>query len=175
MTFGFKKKKKGCLCLTSYVITNNVSAPCKTNSFTSDKIQLPSKMFKFASFKMEKIAVLATEQRYQKDKFNSVHFRKGREIIVCWTCSQLTFWKSNQSNSINGSDGSAFHPLLTKDERIYVFTPDLCRYELAAPVSQIKLLLTVEGTHRPKERYDDLQNKCKSGPKALLGVWWGDI
>eukprot|EP00066_Takifugu_rubripes_P002988 XP_003965271.1 PREDICTED: lysosome membrane protein 2 isoform X1 [Takifugu rubripes] len=41
--------------------------------------------------------------------------------------SQLSFWNSNQSNSINGSDGSAFHPLLTKDERIYIFTPDLCR------------------------------------------------
>ncbi|XP_070780729.1 lysosome membrane protein 2-like isoform X2 [Enoplosus armatus] len=41
--------------------------------------------------------------------------------------SQLTFWKSNQSNSINGSDGSAFHPLLNKNERIYIFTPDLCR------------------------------------------------
>ncbi|KAM9841407.1 lysosome membrane protein 2-like isoform 2-T2 [Aulostomus maculatus] len=41
--------------------------------------------------------------------------------------SQLTFWNSNQSNSINGSDGSAFHPLLDKNERIYIFTPDLCR------------------------------------------------
>ncbi|XP_045922588.1 lysosome membrane protein 2-like isoform X1 [Micropterus dolomieu] len=41
--------------------------------------------------------------------------------------SKLTFWTSNQSNSINGSDGSAFHPLLKKDERIYIFTPDLCR------------------------------------------------
>ncbi|XP_073333908.1 lysosome membrane protein 2-like isoform X2 [Pagrus major] len=41
--------------------------------------------------------------------------------------SKLTFWTSDQSNSINGSDGSAFHPLLTKDERIYIFTPDLCR------------------------------------------------
>ncbi|XP_077441939.1 lysosome membrane protein 2-like [Vanacampus margaritifer] len=41
--------------------------------------------------------------------------------------SQLTFWNSNQSNSINGSDGSAFHPLLKKDERIYIFTPNLCR------------------------------------------------
>ncbi|XP_037121326.1 lysosome membrane protein 2-like [Syngnathus acus] len=41
--------------------------------------------------------------------------------------SQLTFWNSNQSNSINGSDGSAFHPLLKKNERIYIFTPDLCR------------------------------------------------
>ncbi|XP_068562869.1 lysosome membrane protein 2-like isoform X2 [Cebidichthys violaceus] len=41
--------------------------------------------------------------------------------------SQLTFWNSNQSNSINGSDGSAFHPMLDKKERIYIFTPDLCR------------------------------------------------
>ncbi|XP_070706478.1 lysosome membrane protein 2-like isoform X2 [Pempheris klunzingeri] len=41
--------------------------------------------------------------------------------------SELTFWTSNQSNSINGSDGSAFHPLLSKEERIYIFTPDLCR------------------------------------------------
>nr|XP_046231033.1 lysosome membrane protein 2-like isoform X2 [Scatophagus argus] len=41
--------------------------------------------------------------------------------------SKLTFWTSDQSNSINGSDGSAFHPLLNKDERIYIFTPDLCR------------------------------------------------
>ncbi|KAM7392689.1 hypothetical protein PAMA_007691 [Pampus argenteus] len=39
----------------------------------------------------------------------------------------LTFWTTNQSNSINGSDGSAFHPLLKKNERIYIFTPDLCR------------------------------------------------
>ncbi|XP_029300539.1 lysosome membrane protein 2-like isoform X2 [Cottoperca gobio] len=41
--------------------------------------------------------------------------------------SELNFWTSNQSNSINGSDGSAFHPLLEKNERIYIFTPDLCR------------------------------------------------
>ncbi|XP_060916759.1 lysosome membrane protein 2-like isoform X1 [Labrus mixtus] len=41
--------------------------------------------------------------------------------------SQVSFWTSNQSNSINGSDGSAFHPLLNKDERLYIFTPDLCR------------------------------------------------
>ncbi|XP_047227652.1 lysosome membrane protein 2-like isoform X2 [Girardinichthys multiradiatus] len=40
---------------------------------------------------------------------------------------QLTFWSTNESNSIIGSDGSAFHPFLNKSERIYVFTPDLCR------------------------------------------------
>lgn len=47
--------------------------------------------------------------------------------VVTWQGqSQLTFWTSNQSNSINGSDG-AIHPLLEKNERLYVFTPDLCR------------------------------------------------
>ncbi|KAM4527350.1 lysosome membrane protein 2-like isoform 2-T2 [Odontesthes bonariensis] len=40
---------------------------------------------------------------------------------------QVNFWSSNESNSIVGSDGGAFHPLLDKNERIYVFTPDLCR------------------------------------------------
>uniref|UniRef100_A0A3B4ZUS7 Scavenger receptor class B member 2 n=1 Tax=Stegastes partitus TaxID=144197 RepID=A0A3B4ZUS7_9TELE len=54
------------------------------------------------------------------------HMDYGR--VVTWKGqSQLTFWTTNQSNSINGSDGSAFHPLLDKNERIYIFTPDLCR------------------------------------------------
>uniref|UniRef100_A0A3Q2U002 Lysosome membrane protein 2 n=1 Tax=Fundulus heteroclitus TaxID=8078 RepID=A0A3Q2U002_FUNHE len=40
---------------------------------------------------------------------------------------QLTYWSTNISNIITGSDGSAFHPLLNRSERIYVFSPDLCR------------------------------------------------
>lgn len=48
--------------------------------------------------------------------------------VVTWKGeSKLTFWNSDHSNSINGSDGSAFHPLLDKNERLYIFTPDLCR------------------------------------------------
>ncbi|KAF5894664.1 lysosome membrane protein 2-like, partial [Clarias magur] len=39
----------------------------------------------------------------------------------------LSFWATNQSNMINGTDGSAFHPFLTKEERLNVFTADLCR------------------------------------------------
>lgn len=40
---------------------------------------------------------------------------------------QLNYWSTNYSNSISGSDGSAFHPLLEKKERIHIFSPDLCR------------------------------------------------
>ncbi|TKS84331.1 Lysosome membrane protein 2 85 kDa lysosomal membrane sialoglycoprotein [Collichthys lucidus] len=50
-----------------------------------------------------------------------------KDVETIFGLIRLTFWTSNQSNSINGSDGSAFHPLLKKDERIYIFTPDLCR------------------------------------------------
>ncbi|XP_060791558.1 lysosome membrane protein 2 [Neoarius graeffei] len=48
--------------------------------------------------------------------------------IDTWKGEKFTsFWGTNQSNMINGTDGSAFHPLLTKEERLNVFTPDLCR------------------------------------------------
>uniref|UniRef100_A0A8C3GC68 Lysosome membrane protein 2-like n=1 Tax=Cyclopterus lumpus TaxID=8103 RepID=A0A8C3GC68_CYCLU len=62
---------------------------------------------------------------YHTGKQNSLDY--GR--VETWKGERykLTFWTSNQSNSINGSDGSAFHPMLNKNERIYIFTPDLCR------------------------------------------------
>uniref|UniRef100_A0A8C9TX57 Lysosome membrane protein 2-like n=1 Tax=Scleropages formosus TaxID=113540 RepID=A0A8C9TX57_SCLFO len=41
--------------------------------------------------------------------------------------SELKWWTSNQSNMINGTDGSTFHPLLKRDERLYIFSSDLCR------------------------------------------------
>ncbi|KAF4077038.1 hypothetical protein AMELA_G00203540 [Ameiurus melas] len=48
--------------------------------------------------------------------------------IDTWKGEKLmSFWATNQSNMINGSDGSAFHPFLTKEERLNVFTADLCR------------------------------------------------
>ncbi|XP_062868043.1 lysosome membrane protein 2 [Trichomycterus rosablanca] len=48
--------------------------------------------------------------------------------VDTWKGQKMTtFWGTDQSNMINGSDGSAFHPFLTKEERLNVFTPDLCR------------------------------------------------
>ncbi|XP_073727741.1 lysosome membrane protein 2 [Misgurnus anguillicaudatus] len=54
------------------------------------------------------------------------HLDFGR--IYSWQGQKmLSFWNTNQSNMINGSDGSAFHPFLDKNERVNVFTSDLCR------------------------------------------------
>ncbi|KAG1962712.1 lysosome membrane protein 2 isoform X2 [Pimephales promelas] len=57
------------------------------------------------------------EQNYLD--FGRIYTWKGQKM--------LSFWKTNQSNMINGSDGSSFHTFLTKEERLNVFTPDLCR------------------------------------------------
>ncbi|XP_056586962.1 lysosome membrane protein 2 [Triplophysa dalaica] len=57
------------------------------------------------------------EQNYLD--FGRIYTWKGQKM--------LSFWKTNQSNMINGSDGSAFHPFLEKTERLNVFTADLCR------------------------------------------------
>lgn len=43
-------------------------------------------------------------------------------------CRQMTWWSSEQSNMINGTDGSVFHTFLSRDELLYIFAADLCRY-----------------------------------------------
>ncbi|KAJ1204899.1 hypothetical protein NDU88_000334 [Pleurodeles waltl] len=48
--------------------------------------------------------------------------------IVEWRGQQaLTWWTSDSCNKINGTDGSYFHPLISKDETLYMFSSDLCR------------------------------------------------
>ncbi|XP_008334160.1 lysosome membrane protein 2a isoform X2 [Cynoglossus semilaevis] len=40
---------------------------------------------------------------------------------------QMSWWSSNQSNMINGTDGAVFHPLINRNELLYIFAADLCR------------------------------------------------
>ncbi|KAJ8286655.1 hypothetical protein GJAV_G00041630 [Gymnothorax javanicus] len=48
--------------------------------------------------------------------------------IHTWRNSNETsWWTTQESNMINGTDGGSFHPLLSKDEKLYIFSPDLCR------------------------------------------------
>ncbi|XP_076999234.1 lysosome membrane protein 2 isoform X1 [Tamandua tetradactyla] len=39
----------------------------------------------------------------------------------------LDWWTTEKCNMINGTDGDSFHPLITKDEVLYVFPSDFCR------------------------------------------------
>lgn len=39
----------------------------------------------------------------------------------------LNWWSSEECNMINGTDGASFHPIITKADRLYIFSSDLCR------------------------------------------------
>uniref|UniRef100_A0A7N8XRR8 Scavenger receptor class B, member 2c n=1 Tax=Mastacembelus armatus TaxID=205130 RepID=A0A7N8XRR8_9TELE len=41
--------------------------------------------------------------------------------------SLLDFWTSDECNMINGTNGASFHPVITKNETLYMFSTDLCR------------------------------------------------
>ncbi|XP_016121147.1 lysosome membrane protein 2-like, partial [Sinocyclocheilus grahami] len=79
---------------------------------------------KFSELNLKKNGSDDGEFVYHTGEQNYLDF--GR--IYTWKGEKMmSFWKSNQSNMINGTDGSGFHPFLSKEERLNVFTPDLCR------------------------------------------------
>lgn len=41
--------------------------------------------------------------------------------------SSLDWWTTDQCNMINGTNGASFHPVLAKNETLYMFSSDLCR------------------------------------------------
>ncbi|XP_030005493.1 lysosome membrane protein 2c [Sphaeramia orbicularis] len=41
--------------------------------------------------------------------------------------SSLDWWTSDECNMINGTNGAFFHPVVTKNETLYMFSSDLCR------------------------------------------------
>ncbi|CAJ0919617.1 unnamed protein product [Ranitomeya imitator] len=48
--------------------------------------------------------------------------------IVEWNENRsLSWWTTDTCNMINGTDGTSFHPLINKDDIIYLFSSDLCR------------------------------------------------
>ena len=48
--------------------------------------------------------------------------------IVEWNGkSELPYWGNKHCNQINGTDGSQFPPFLRKDQKLHVFSVDLCR------------------------------------------------
>lgn len=48
--------------------------------------------------------------------------------IVEWKNKRnLSWWSSDTCNMINGTDGTSFHPLINKNDIIYMFSSDLCR------------------------------------------------
>ncbi|XP_049907418.1 lysosome membrane protein 2a isoform X2 [Epinephelus moara] len=53
--------------------------------------------------------------------------------------SKMSWWSSNQSNMINGTDGAVFHPLINRNELLYIFAADLCRSIHLAYVEDVEV------------------------------------
>ncbi|MEQ2160911.1 hypothetical protein GOODEAATRI_004354 [Goodea atripinnis] len=51
----------------------------------------------------------------------------------------MSWWSSNQSNMINGTDGAVFHPLINRNELLYIFAADLCRSIHLAYVEDVEV------------------------------------
>ncbi|XP_056288910.1 lysosome membrane protein 2c isoform X3 [Pseudoliparis swirei] len=41
--------------------------------------------------------------------------------------SKMSWWTSDECNMINGTNGASFHPVISKNETLYMFSSDLCR------------------------------------------------
>ncbi|XP_035762886.1 lysosome membrane protein 2c [Neolamprologus brichardi] len=67
--------------------------------------------------------VFFTGQQNYRD-FSRVDMWKGE--------SSLNWWTSDECNMINGTIGTAFHPVITKNDMLYIFSSDLCRHR--API-----------------------------------------
>lgn len=62
--------------------------------------------------------VFSTGQKNYKD-FAKVDTWNGK--------SSLDWWTTDECNMINGTNGASFHPVITKNETLYLFSSDLCR------------------------------------------------
>uniref|UniRef100_A0A3B4FYA8 Lysosome membrane protein 2-like n=1 Tax=Pundamilia nyererei TaxID=303518 RepID=A0A3B4FYA8_9CICH len=62
--------------------------------------------------------VFFTGQQNYRD-FSRVDTWKGE--------SSLNWWTSDECNMINGTIGTGFHPVITKNDMLYIFSSDLCR------------------------------------------------
>ncbi|CAM5139189.1 unnamed protein product [Natator depressus] len=56
-----------------------------------------------------------------------MNYRNFSKIVEWRGKESLNWWTTESCNMINGTDGSAFHPLISTDETIYVFSSDFCR------------------------------------------------
>ncbi|XP_041066844.1 lysosome membrane protein 2-like [Carcharodon carcharias] len=54
-------------------------------------------------------------------------YMKFTEIITWNGQKSVNWWPSKFCNMINGTDGTSFHPLIKKNEKLYIFASDICR------------------------------------------------
>ncbi|CAH8823642.1 unnamed protein product [Trichobilharzia szidati] len=83
----------------------------------------------------------------------------------------LAYWTTPTANMINGTDGTIFHPFITRDEKPYIFSADLCRslQFYADSVTQMNQLpvikfLPMPDTFKSPKSYEKNRGFCLNWP-----------
>ncbi|XP_003774359.1 lysosome membrane protein 2 [Sarcophilus harrisii] len=74
----------------------------------------------------------------------------------------LNWWTSEKCNMINGTDGNSFHPLISKDELLYVFASDFCRsvYLTFSDIGNVEEIPFFRFTLPPEMLANNSDNSC---------------
>ncbi|XP_074084585.1 lysosome membrane protein 2 [Macrotis lagotis] len=74
----------------------------------------------------------------------------------------LNWWSSEKCNMINGTDGNSFHPLITKEEILYVFASDFCRsvYVTFSDIGSVEGIPSFRFTLPPEIFANNSDNSC---------------
>lgn len=102
------------------------------------KGNLPFRAWNYLHRKPPPIQFISCHPVYRLRDFLFYPFNvKSKRIIFIWNGwdsdidsfghRKMNWWSSNQSNMINGTDGAVFHPLINRNELLYIFAADLCR------------------------------------------------
>lgn len=47
--------------------------------------------------------------------------------MTCLLSSEVDYWNTEYANMINGTDASSWHPFVQKNEKLPIFSGDICR------------------------------------------------
>lgn len=70
--------------------------------------------------------------------------------VVFSSIREMSWWSSNQSNMINGTDGAVFHPLINRNELLYIFAADLCRCVRRTSFPRLKFVYSQKDRSRAR-------------------------
>ncbi|XP_044536039.1 lysosome membrane protein 2 isoform X1 [Gracilinanus agilis] len=96
---------------------------------------------------------------------NYLNFTK----IVEWKGKRsLNWWAAEKCNMINGTDGNSFHPLISKEETLYIFASDFCRsvYLKFSDMGNVEGIPSLRFTVPPEMFGNNSDNSCFCNPSG---------
>ncbi|XP_044536040.1 lysosome membrane protein 2 isoform X2 [Gracilinanus agilis] len=90
------------------------------------------------------------------------------EEVGPYTYRSLNWWAAEKCNMINGTDGNSFHPLISKEETLYIFASDFCRsvYLKFSDMGNVEGIPSLRFTVPPEMFGNNSDNSCFCNPSG---------